>query len=83
MSEIIRAYELKRGDLFIKQSVNYLVQKVTDTHIIYSNYSETYQGGSGQYCTIGRWSQERIEYLGQKPKKKKTKPFKEKFIINK
>jgi hypothetical protein len=81
MSEIIRAYELKRNDVFIKQTVTYVVVRVTDKDIIHSNYSFDCESGGGQYCRIGRWSQERVEYLGVKPKKKKTKPFLKDYII--
>ena len=76
MSDIIRAYELKRHDLFVKQGTLYLVVRVTNEGIVYSFFCRENEWGSGRYCTIGRWSQERVEYIGKKPKKKKTKPFK-------
>jgi len=81
MSEIIRAYELKKWDLFRKQGVVYLVLRITDKEIIYSGYMyelETYWGRGSE---MGKYSQERVEYVGVKPEKKKTKPFKEDYFI--
>jgi hypothetical protein len=76
MSGIIRAYELKKGDLFKKQGTIYLVNELTDVKIIYSYYWEDLKSGGGNRFVMGRRSQERVEYVGEKPKKKKTKPFK-------
>jgi len=81
MSEIIRAYELKKWDLFIKQAVLFIVVKLTDTHILYSVYDREAGSYCGIYREMGRRSQERVEYFGTKPKKKKTKPIKEDYFI--
>jgi len=81
MSDIIRAYELNRYDLFIKQAVLFIVVKLTDIHILYSVYDREAGTYCGIYREMGRRSQERVEYFGTKPIKKKTKPIKEDYFI--
>ncbi len=81
MSEIIRAYELKRGDIFKKLGTYYLVIRVSEKEIVYSGWSENYETHSGAYGAMGGKTQERVEYMGVKPKKKLTKPFNEDYLI--
>ncbi len=69
MSEIIRAYELKKMDLFIKQCVLYLVVRITDKEIHYCSYNEDWKTYAGTSNTMGRYSKERVEYVGSKIKK--------------
>jgi hypothetical protein len=82
MSEIIRAFQLKKGDLFIKQGTCYVVSGLTDGGIVYSWWSGKLKSRCGTYGRIGAKSQERVEYVGMKPKKKLTKPFKKNKFYN-
>ncbi len=79
MSDIIRAYELKRGDIFKKQGYMFLVYHKDDKRIRYHNYYEGTNTVSGSRGTIGANSQERVELLSikmytrawaEKPRKK-------------
>lgn len=84
---IIRAYELKRGDIFRKQGLLFLVYNKDEERIMYHNYYEGKNTISGSRGAIGINSQERVELVGvkeyrkafgPKPRKKKiTKPIKE------
>ena len=75
---IIRAYELKRGDIFKKQGYMFLVYNKDDKRIWYHNYYEGPNTVSGSRGTIGANSQERVELTstkmytrawGEKPRK--------------
>ncbi len=79
---IIRAYELKRGDIFKKQGYAYLVVQKTERDIIYRNYYAHDERIMGTIGIMGAYSQERIEHIGTKPKKKLTKPIKEVYESN-
>ena len=85
---IIRAYELKRGDIFKKQGYLFLVYHKNEQRIMYHNYYEGTNTVSGSRGTIGANSQERVELVdikiyergwGEKPRKK-TKPIKEVYL---
>lgn len=82
---IIRAYELKRGDIFKKQGYVFLVYHKDEEQIMYHNYYDGVATVSGSRGTIGAYSQERVELVdtkvymrafGRKPRKK-IKPIKE------
>jgi hypothetical protein len=66
MSEIIRAHELKRGDIFKKQGMLFLVYFKDDQLIQYHNYYEKMNTVSGSRGAIGANSQERVELTSTK-----------------
>lgn len=80
---IIRANELKRGDIFRKQGGLFLVYNKDERLIMYHNYYEGDGSISGSRGQIGANSQERVELMdtktytrawGEKPRTKfKTK----------
>ena len=72
---IIRAFELRRGNVFIKQGSYYVVVRVDNESIVYTSWNKNLERNSGTYGRIGVNSQERVEYIGVRPKKKKTKPM--------
>jgi len=59
-TKIIRAYDLRKGDRFIKQGIRYVVKSSNSNGIIYS--AET-TNSSVKKLTIGRMSHERIELI--------------------
>lgn len=54
---IIRAYELKKGDVFERTGVKYKVIFVSDQGIYYKHYKDRSAGHRGE---MGRRSQERV-----------------------
>ena len=66
MSEIIRAHELKRGDIFKKQGLLFLVYFKDENLIQYHNYYENVNTVSGSRGTIGANSQEWVEFISTK-----------------
>lgn len=66
MSDIIRAYKLKRGDIFKKQGLLFLVYFKDEQSIQYHNYYEGMNTVSGSRGTIGANSQERVEFISTK-----------------
>lgn len=87
---IIRAYELKRGDIFRKQGLLFLVYNKDEQKIMYHNYYEGMNTVSGSRGEMGSNSQERVELIGRKTytrafgkkQRKKTKPIKEVYGIH-
>lgn len=73
--KIIRAYELKRWDIFIKQGGVYLVIRIINGEIHYTGYNQKEETYVGNKYYIGAKSQERVEWIGVKPVKKKTRPI--------
>ena len=63
---IIRAHELKRGDIFKKQGLLFLVYFKDDKQIQYHNYYEGMDTVSGSRGQIGANSQERVEFMSTK-----------------
>jgi len=59
-TKIIRAYELRKGDKFIKQGIRYVVKSSNSNGIIY--YPETTKS-SAKKLHIGRMSHERVELI--------------------
>jgi len=80
MSEIIRAYELKRGDIFKKQGYLFVVLSINDKHIVHRNYYAHDERTMGSVGKIGAKSQERVEYIGVRAAKKLTKPIRELYF---
>lgn len=80
---IIRAYELEKGHLFVKQGTLYLVVHKDEIDIIFKSCDKDNFNAGGEERTIGARSQERVELAEagvvkdfQFNEKKKTKPHK-------
>lgn len=81
MSEIIRAYKLRKRDIFKKQGYLFVVLSVNEKHIVYRNYYPHDDRQMGSAGKMGAKSQERVEHIGVRAMKSLTKPIREDYFI--